>query len=306
MSNRKARARSNSRLIPIVATVLIHAFIIGLLVFNFSFKPKQAEEAAFAEKVDIVKATTVDASAIEKEKQKLIEKELEKKRKENEERERLKELKKKRELEEKEIKQLKEKQKLEKEKTAELEAERKAIALKRKEEEEKRKKEEAERKKKEQQRKKQEAERKKREAEQRAKEDAERKKQAEEQARQKRLADALAAEEAFQADQRAKQRATTLQGKYVALITQKVGRYWAIAPDYVPGLETKVNVKLSSYGDVRSVAIIKSSGNPRFDRSVESAILKATPLPIPSVAEDVGVNKLFQNLNLNFKPEDLR
>jgi colicin import membrane protein len=293
-------------MIAISAAVLIHAVLIGFMVFNFSFKSKQTEQAAFAEKVDIVKATTVDASAIEKEKQKLIEKELEKKRKEAEERKRLEDLKKKRELEEKQIKDLKEKQKQEKQKAEALEAERKAIALKRKQEEEKRKKEEAERKKKEQERIRKEKERKKQEAERRAKEEAERKKQAEEQARQKRLADALAAEEAFQAEQLAMQRATTLLGKYTALITQKVSRYWAIAPDYVPGLETKVNVKLSSYGDVRSVAILKSSGNPRFDRSVESAILKATPLPIPSVAEDAGVNKQFQNLNLNFKPEDLR
>jgi hypothetical protein len=33
---------------------------------------------------------------------------------------------------------------------------------------------------------------------------------------------------------------------------------------------------------------------------VETAIYQASPLPIPSAAEDSGVNEKFQNLNLNF------
>jgi colicin import membrane protein len=46
------------------------------------------------------------------------------------------------------------------------------------------------------------------------------------------------------------------------------------------------------------VSIIKSSGSAAFDRSVETAVYKAAPLPVPSG----GLFESFRTLRLNFKP----
>ena len=47
-----------------------------------------------------------------------------------------------------------------------------------------------------------------------------------------------------------------------------------------------------------SVRVIRSSGNPAFDRSVVAAVYKASPLPVPSGR----LFEQFRNLGLNFKP----
>jgi colicin import membrane protein len=61
-----------------------------------------------------------------------------------------------------------------------------------------------------------------------------------------------------------------------------------------------VQVRLIPGGDVvpGGVSIIKSSGNAAFDRSVEAAVYKATPLPVPSGP----LFESFRNLRLNFNP----
>jgi len=272
-------------MIAYIATGLVHAVIIGALLFNFTSK-RETVDAAYAEKVDVVKATTIDESEIKKQQDKLKQKERDKQREKERERKRLEDLKKKSEQEQKRIEELKNRQKLEQKKAEELEQQRKTIALKKQQEEAERK------------RKAEEARKKKIAEDKRKLARIEREQQEIE--KQRRLNESLAAEEAFIAEQRAKQRATTLLSKYSALIKQKVARYRTISPDFERWRTTKVNVKLSPSGDVESVRIVKSSGDVRYDRSVETAIYQSTPLPIPSVAEDVEVNKLFQDLNLDF------
>jgi len=274
-------------MIAYIATGLVHAVIIGALLFNFTSK-RETVDAAYAEKVDVVKATTIDESEIKKQQDKLKQKERDKQREKERERKRLEDLKKKSEQEQKRIEELKNRQKLEQKKAEELEQQRKTIALKKQQEEAERK------------RKAEEARKKKIAEDKRRAELARIEREQQEIEKQRRLNESLAAEEAFIAEQRAKQRATTLLSKYSALIKQKVARYRTISPDFERWRTTKVNVKLSPSGDVESVRIVKSSGDVRYDRSVETAIYQSTPLPIPSVAEDVEVNKLFQDLNLDF------
>ena len=64
-------------------------------------------------------------------------------------------------------------------------------------------------------------------------------------------------------------------------IRQRVQQSWLRPPGSPEGLKCTVRVRLIPSGVVGSVSIVKSSGNGAFDRSVEQAIYKAEPLPVP-------------------------
>ena len=272
MSDRRNRIRSKNRTMAYIAAGTVHALIIAGMVLNFTSEPKVID-GAYAEKVAVVKAALVEDTQIQKRKEKIKNDELEKK------------LQKQRDLERIEKKKLDDAKKIKDQ--VEAEAELKAIELKKKKDLAKKEKDKQEKDKKEKIAKdKAEAERLKREQQ--------------ELEAQRQLNESIAAEEAFIADRRAKERATTLTAKYIALIKEKVGRFRSVAPGTERWRTTKVNVKLSSSGEVQSVHVVTSSGDEGYDRSVETAIYQASPLPIPSAAEDSGVNKEFQNLNVNF------
>ncbi|MFT5136644.1 MAG: colicin import membrane protein [Arenicella sp.] len=260
-----------------IAAGTVHALIIAGMVLNFTSKPK-AIDGAYADKVDVVKAALVEDTQIKKRKEKVENDELEKN------------LQKQRDLERIAKKKLEAAKKIKDEALAQ--AKRKAIELKKNKDLAKQKKDKKEKDKKEKDRK---------EKLERDKAEAERLRREEQELEaQRQLNASIAAEEAFIAQQRAKQRTTTLVAKYTALITEKVQRLQSVAPGTELWRTTMVNVKLSSSGEVQSVRVVKSSGDERYDRSVETAIYQASPLPIPSTAEDPGVNRAFQDLNLNF------
>lgn len=286
MSERRTRSRSRNRIVAYGAAGLVHAAIIAALVFNFSREPKTIE-ADYAEKVHVVKATIVDESEIKKQQDKLLREEREKNRKQEQERKRLQRLQEQSEQEKKKIDDLKKAQKIEREKTAKLEAQRKAIALKKQQEEAKRQQQEklaAEKRRKEQLRQKELA----------------RKEREEKEKAEQRLLDERLAAEALLAEQLAKERATTLKAKHAALIIAKVYKRMRILPDFERWRTTVMNVRLSPSGDVLSVRVVKPSGDERYDRAVETAIYQASPLPIPSAADDPEIHKEFQDLDLNF------
>ena len=67
-----------------------------------------------------------------------------------------------------------------------------------------------------------------------------------------------------------------------AAIQAKVERNWLRPPGTgEQGLRCTVRVRLGSTGSVLLVNVVKSSGNSAFDRSVEAAVRKADPLPMP-------------------------
>lgn len=88
----------------------------------------------------------------------------------------------------------------------------------------------------------------------------------------------------------------------VAAITQKVQQNWLRPIGSAQGLQCTVRVRLIPTGDIvpGSVAIIKSSGNGAFDRSVEKAIYKAEPLPVPKGA----AFESFRSLTFVFDPKE--
>lgn len=86
--------------------------------------------------------------------------------------------------------------------------------------------------------------------------------------------------------------------EYVALIRQKVERNWTRPPSAKPGLECEVLVAQLPGGVVASVRIGTCNADDAVRRSIEAAVTKASPLPLPDEAA------LFErNLRFTFKPE---
>ncbi|RMG33398.1 MAG: cell envelope integrity protein TolA, partial [Gammaproteobacteria bacterium] len=184
---------------------------------------------------------------------------------------------------------------LKKRQAAELKKRREAEAARKKAEAEKRRKAEEARKKAEaEKRREAEATRKKAEAEKRRKaEEARRKAEAE--AREREL------QAQFEAEQRASEAA-----RIVRLIQEKVARNWTPPPGTLDkGLSCRVSVRLGASGSVLAVSVVQSSGNAAFDRSVERAVFKADPLPMP---DDSALRNLgeFRNHTFTFDPSKNR
>ena len=299
-------AALRNNLVPVLISLSVHVVLSVMLFISFDQTPKPV---AVQNKPNVVKATVVDASKVKAELDKLKRAERKKQKQEQARIDKLKraerDSKKRRAAEEKRIAELKKKRiaaekrrtqeqkklaKVKKEKAA-LEKKRKAeqkqlaeLERKRKVEQEKQKKAEAKRKAAEAERKAVAAKRKVAEAKRR---EAERKKQ---------LDDQLEAEERERAE-------VAAQGeidKYQVLIRQKVTRNWLKPAGARKGLVCTVRVRTIPGGEVVGVTIIKSSGNAIFDRSVESAVRKASPLPLP---RDPAVAARMREINFEFIPE---
>jgi colicin import membrane protein len=122
------------------------------------------------------------------------------------------------------------------------------------------------------------------------------------QAQEKReLMKALEAEERERTAQANEARALAAMSEFEGLIRQKITRNWN-KPGSVPrGLSCLVRVRLAAGGEILGVSIVKSSGNGVFDRSVENAVYKSAPLPVP---EDPELFKYVRQINIRFDPED--
>lgn len=130
-------------------------------------------------------------------------------------------------------------------------------------------------------------------AEERARQqaDAERlRRETEEQARREaeaRLKAAMAAEEARLAEEasaRQQARLNTAQSQYVADISNKVQRNW-LRPSGSRGSYCRVLIRQIPGGEVVDVRLSDCDGDVAFQRSVEAAVRKASPLPAPPVPE---------------------
>ena len=151
--------------------------------------------------------------------------------------------------------------------------------LKRKEEQERkrREREEAERKKREEE----ELERKRQEAERRRQEEIQR--QREENERLRREMEA----EQRQAEIDAEARRMALEGSqemaaYQFAIAQRVQQNWFMPASVSEDTECVVMVRQTRTGDVISANIVRCNGDDAVRRSVEAAVMRASPLPMPS------------------------
>jgi colicin import membrane protein len=152
-----------------------------------------------------------------------------------------------------------------------------------------------------------EAERKKALAQKKKAEEAEKKKAAAlekkraEERRRKEAEAALQSEVAAEEQRRAEARAQSEVERYKGLIRQKVSRHWNRPAGAAKGLQCTVRVRLVPGGEVLTAAVSRSSGNPAFDRSVENAVYKATPLPVP---QEPKLFEYFREIEFVFSPEN--
>lgn len=142
----------------------------------------------------------------------------------------------------------------------------------------------------------------KRKAEQLAKENKEREVKAKEQGiAQKKAAAAQQAAAAQSAESQA--RLAGEVDKYKALIINAISSRWILPENTADGLSSQFRIRLAPNGVVLSVALARSSGNPILDRSAQTAIYKASPLPVPADSETF---ELFREISLTVRPENVR
>lgn len=231
----------------------------------------------------VIEAVAVDEQQVQAELEKIKQAEQQKIREQKRQEQKVREAKQKRLEEEKRIKELKKQrdaeaaerkkaEALEKKRLADLEKQRKAQEQKQKEVEAKLAALEEQRK----------AEQAKREAEEKQRQLAEQQKKQAEQQRQ------------LQAKQQVE------IARYTGMIKSEITRSWVIPPSYRKGMRCEIAVRLIPSGDVVSFSIVKSSGDSAFDRSVEMAVHKASPLPVPPA--DSGIFDHFRDLRLVFDP----
>lgn len=292
--------------------VVVHLLMIAALSFNVDWNSKHKLSAP---KVNVIQAVMIDESKIkaedrkrklEEEKRKKAEQDKKRKKAETDKKQKQAELKKKKEAENKrKAEQEKKKQADAKRKKAEADKKRKQTELKKKQEAEKKK--QAELKKKQAVEKKRLAElEKKRKVEAARLQKLEEQRKADEQRRaeedlirQQQIAEEQAVMNAV------RQRALMDEkGRIIEQIKQRVSSKWARPSGWRAGTSCVVQITLvpgAGTAQVISARIVKSCGNPLFDRSVENAVYSSSPLPFPKSPE---LTDVFRNLDLNFVPED--
>jgi len=288
-----------------VYALFVHVFFLGIFVVSFDWS---AEPTPSAPKVNVIAAVAVDETRVQVELDKLKKAEQKRQkqddarqRKLKKEEKRLAELKKKKEIEQRRLQEQKKKRQVEEKKARELAVKKKAETEKLN----KLKKEQAALKKEQQ------TLEKKRQAEQSRLAELEKKRKVEaaleqkkkeeqqrreaEQALQKQLAEEQQALEAERQRQ-----SNRVVNQYVEIIKQQVERNWRSPDTARSGLSCTVAVSLMPGGDVLSARVTRGSGDPIFDRSVETAVLKASPLQLPP---DASMFERFRELEFIFNPE---
>lgn len=109
-----------------------------------------------------------------------------------------------------------------------------------------------------------------------------------------------------QAQRNAQDAAAAVSGKvvdeYVAKISAKIRSNIVLPPGVQLHIKAEFKVTLLPSGEVLSANRAKSSGNEAYDTAVERAILKAQPLPLPPIEQNL-FNK-FRDLRLKFTPAE--
>ncbi|MCC6207566.1 MAG: cell envelope integrity protein TolA [Gammaproteobacteria bacterium] len=267
----------------LIYAVLVHIAFFTVLVMSFEWTPTPVGSAA--PEVDIIEAVVIDETRIRAEQERLKQAEARKTAEEARKRDQLRKAEEARVREEQRLVQLKKEQ----------EAARKAAEVAEKQAAEAKKQAEVAKKQVEAARKAEDARR----AEDARK--AEEARKAAETARK--AADAKRAEEAARQAAATRERAAREQSevdKYVVIIKQKVERNW-IKPVQWQGLRCRVRVNLIPGGDVIDVKIVAGSGDALFDSSVEAAVRKASPLPVPSASDPLFDR--FRELEFVFNPQ---
>lgn len=271
---------------PFLYAALVHVVVFILLALSFDFTPASIKQSARPS--EPIQAVTVDQTKVQAEVDKIKSKEAAKKKAELKRARHLKALAKRAKAEQRKaalrLKHMKEQQKkLKREQLQQQkEAQKKLIAIKQKQEEAQKHLDSLQKKRKEEAVKKHQALAKKSQEE-------------------KLLEQQLASEQQKLSDAQNQQMMSEI-GRYKALILNAIGQKWIMPAHLDKTLSTKLLIALDADGKVLKVSMLKSSGDAVLDRSVISAIWKASPLPMPV---DPALLEKFKALRLTVHPEGL-
>ncbi|NOX43481.1 MAG: cell envelope integrity protein TolA [Gammaproteobacteria bacterium] len=291
-----------NNLTAFIFAILIHVGFVALMVFSLDW------DSAPEPTVNIIKATIVDEKKVLAEIEKLKNAEKRKldkeKNRQNEAKKELDKIKKARQNEEKKRKEEQQKVKNEQQK---VKNEQKRLAdLKKLEEEEKKKAEALAKKHEENEKKikeKQAAETKRLEALEEQRKDVERKLAEADFQRvldEEYKKDKAAAESKKKQDAARDVRVATEIEKFIALIHQDVTSSWILPVNFKSGSKCTVRVKIIPGGEVADVKVSKCSGGTLFERSVDAAVRRASPLPVP---RDPDVFDKMRDIDFLFNPK---
>ena len=118
----------------------------------------------------------------------------------------------------------------------------------------------------------------------------------------KKQADAAAAQQARQNAKKQAQIAGEVD-KYKALIVNEIGRNWILPENANSSLTCQFRIRLAPDGTVLEVDLTRGSGDSLLDRSAQTAIRKASPLPVP---KDPETFNMFRDISLTVRPEQVR
>ena len=281
---------------PLTFAILVHAVLIALLIVGLDWTPKLTPQAG--NKVDVVQAAVVDETKVQTEMRRKKEEDQRKKQQEVEQQKkldeqaqqaeaaRLEQIRREQTMESTRLEQLKQEQQAEAARLEQTRQER--IATEQQHQEEDRRINELKDKQRletEQQRAAEDKHLAEVEAQRKIETEKKRQAEAEAQARNEaedQLRKQVEAEEVAEDAEAREQAVKSELGRYTALIKQKVTRNWLRPPSARPGMSCTVRVSLEPGGGVLDARVVASSGDSVFDRSVERAVLRASPLPLPT------------------------
>ncbi len=90
--------------------------------------------------------------------------------------------------------------------------------------------------------------------------------------------------------------------KYKALIIQAISEQWLVPTQANKKLYCELMIRLAPGGSVLDVQVTHTSGDPSLDSSARAAVLKASPLPVPS---DPNAFDAFRQFVLKVRPETI-
>jgi colicin import membrane protein len=96
-------------------------------------------------------------------------------------------------------------------------------------------------------------------------------------AREDELSAQLAAEE-----RRNAARNSSLMAQYAGMIANRIDRNWLRPPSAKPGIECVITVTQTPGGTVTAAKVGRCNGDETVRQSIEAAVLRASPLPLPS------------------------
>ena len=94
-------------------------------------------------------------------------------------------------------------------------------------------------------------------------------------------------------------RSSGAMNQYAAMIQQHVERQWNRPPSARSGIECEVSVAQSPTGTVLRVQVGRCNGDQAVKQSIENAVQRASPLPLPT-----DMRLFDRNLRFIFKPGD--